>query len=137
MSLADIIIKEQGLLTEASVYRGNSINLVAAPDKNRNYNDLAYFKMYDNESLSKVKKVWRIKFNSPELITSHKNDPHGAKVQENINGDYRDLLIRVLNSTTNDGKLVWAALIEEFNKYVSKQYKLPTDLVIPDYSKLR
>lgn len=136
MSLADIIIKEQGLLTEASVYRGNSINLIAAPDRDRNYGDLAYFKMYDNESLKKVKKVWRIKFNSPELITSHKNDLHGAKVQETINGDYRDLLIRALNSTTDDGKLVWIALIEEFNKYVTKKYELPLDLNIPDYSRL-
>lgn len=137
MSLFDVIMKDQQFLTEASVYRGNSINLIAAPDDGRNYSNMAYFKMYDNESLKTVKRVWRIKFNSPELITSHKSDPHGAKVQKSINGEYRDLLIKILNSTTKDGKLVWIALIEEFNKYTPVQYNLPLNLEMPDYSRLR
>ena len=137
MSLFDTIMEGQTFLTEASVYRGNGINLVAAPDKGRNYDDLAYFKMYDSESLKPVKKVWRIKFNSPELITNHKSDPHGAKVQKSINGEYRDLLIQALNSTTKDGKSVWVALIEEFKKFYPAQYNLPLNLPIPDYSKLR
>lgn len=137
MSLFDVIMENQKVLTEASVYRGNSINLVAAPDEGRNYDKRAYFKMYDSESLKTVKKVWRIRFTSPELITNHKSDPHGAKLQKSINGCYRDLLIEALNSTTKDGKSVWVSLIEEFNKYVPDQYNLPVDLEMPDYSKLR
>lgn len=137
MSLFDVIMEKQEFLTEASVYRGNSINLIAAPDEGRNYDNLAYFKMYDSESLKTVKRVWRIKFNSPELITNHKSDPHRAKVQKSINSNYRNLLITALNSTNKDGKLVWVALIEEFNRYAHIQYNLPLDLEMPDYSKLR
>lgn len=46
-------------------------------------------------------------------------------------------MIQALNSTTKDGKSVWVALIEEFNKYTPAQYNLPLNLPIPDYSKLR
>ena len=44
MSLFDVIMEKQEFLTEASVYRGNSINLIAAPDEGRNYDNLAYLK---------------------------------------------------------------------------------------------
>lgn len=42
MSLFDVIMKDQQFLIEASVYRGNSINLVAAPDEFNKYTPVQY-----------------------------------------------------------------------------------------------
>lgn len=141
MSLADDIVKEiinEGyLVTEGTVYKGYGICLVAAPDKGRNYDEDAYFKMYGSESLKNPKYVYRIKFKSPELIVSHKNDPHGATSRNSIDSKYRKILINSLEVINTNGDTIWVSLIKEFNKYVPDNYKLPIDLEIPDYNNLK
>lgn len=142
MSFADIIIEDTDylknsiILNEASVYKGDGICLVAAPDKGRNYDEDAYFKMYDSESLKNPRYVYRIKFKNPELIDSHKNDPHGASTKSSINSKYKKILIKSLTIVNADGDSIWVSLIKEFNKYVSDKYKLPLDLPMPNYEEL-
>ena len=110
--LKKLLMKD--LITEGTVYKGYGISLVEAPDKGRNYDEDAYFKMYEYESLKNPKYVYRIKFKIPELVVSHKNDPHGASTKNSMNSKYRKILYKLFRINRNK----WRYYMGVFNKRI-------------------
>lgn len=125
------------ILNESTVYRGNNLNIALDPDLSRNYgNDIAYFKLYNSNSVSSKSKIARISITSPKYIIHNKNN---KEEQWKLNHKERKKLQEILQSTCNSGRYsgkctVWEAIAKEF-EYQTK-ISIDTSKGIPDYTLL-
>lgn len=150
MSLADIIIKENGWMEENDK-REITNEATIAVDENKNgvlvYIDLdgsknfggdnAYFKCIPhNEDISTFNPA-RISFRNPVYLTHYKNTK-----QFKLNPKQKKSLMLLLSSTHISGNSVWVEMINRFNDAImskgkdNEKYKLPLSLPIPDYRRL-
>lgn len=145
------ILNEEKLYEMASVTKSGVPSIKLQVDRGRNYKDIEYFKVYDNDSYSKATKSARISFREPIYI-SHKN-PDGKQAWILNSKDKRGL-IRQLTQPSRLFKsgdfLIWHDCIAYFNNEAygvdfedslnilikdNPKY-LPIDLPMPDYTKL-
>lgn len=129
-------LKEE-VINESSVYRGNNINITLDPDLSRNYgNDIAYFKVYDSESITSKSKIARISITAPKYIIHNKNVKNE---QWKLNHKERKMLQEILKSKCTNGRYsnqctVWEAIVKEFEYQTGE--KLDISKGMPDYNSL-
>lgn len=90
----------------------SQILLAVNPDIHRQ--GLAYFKMYNSNSVDTATKVWRINFLKPEFVKAHKGK---IPASTEINNEYRNKLISYLTATSKENKKysVWDVLKYHWN----------------------
>lgn len=142
-----------GCLTESTVCTDERLKMSVHvnPDECRRGDE--YFKVYNSHSYKKAEKVARIKFKEP-LYIDHNNED--GKENWCLKSRDRKKLIRFLSSKNNDNPSMtnWQVAIILFNQSLGKRLirvnkksksnkiseypeKLPTELKMPDYSRLR
>ena len=129
-----IIVTEQ-LLLEGTIYKSSIMSVGCFPDSGRSYGDDAYFKVFNNTDYKRASKITRVRFKSPTYVI------HLNQVWD-LNSKERKMLINILNTrytggVYEDASTIWDALIRDFNGHVKLQDRLPLDLKMPDYRKLR
>ena len=129
-----ITVTEQ-LLLEGTIYKSSIMSVGCFPDSGRSYGDDAYFKVFNNTDYKRASKITRVRFKSPTYVI------HLNQVWD-LNSKERKMLINILNTrytggVYEDASTIWDALIRDFNEHVKLQDRLPLDLMMPDYRKLR
>ena len=133
----DEIYKNNNLISinEATVARGNKMAIGVDPDYDRNYDNIAYFKVYNNSNPKAASEVIRLHFYD-NGYEAHKGKPLFKMKKRD-----REELMKLLISPPTAAKFekcstAWKALIMEFNSVVKPQFILPDDLIMPDYTKI-
>lgn len=133
-----IYTKNQKVLNESSVYRGNNMNISLDPDLSRNYgNDVAYFKLYNSDSISSKSKIARISITAPKYIV---HDKDNSEIQWKLNHKERKKLQEILKSNCVNGRFagtctVWEAIVKEFEYQTNLSINI--DKGMPDYTMLK
>ena len=120
-------------INEGRVCYTNSIAVAAHGDgyTDRGYENQPYFKVYNNQSISKATKECRILFSEARYVY------HDGKDRKDnnwiLNSSERKELDDLLNFKSN-----WPNLINEANQYIhDKNKKIPLTLPKPDYRSIK
>lgn len=134
----------------------NNVDILLTVNPDIHRDGLAYFKMYNSNSIDSATTVWRINFNKPEIIKIHKGI---IKASTEMNVDYKKKLIKYLSlpCKENTKYTVWDALKYHWNdemgfcgNYDFEEYMngdvdnliqnqkcyLPSNLQMPNYKNL-
>lgn len=138
--LANKILETQNaeVLTEASVYKKNGINIAPYCSPNRSYGKDAYFKVFNNTDERKATKIARIKLFETDYADKHEKGNEGKELWV-LNSKERKLLNDALHSPTNTGiykdgsKTVYETLVDEYRDTDTKFDEKNVPEEIPDY----
>ena len=130
-----IFLKGIESIDESTICRSNKMAIGINPSYDKNYGDIAYFKVYNNPSPKAATEVIRLHFYDLGY------EPHKGKPLFKMKRRDKEELMKLLMSAPTINKYkncntTWNALILEFNSVVKPQFMLPLDLPIPDYTKL-